>query len=1363
VADCESLALQGDRGREVVTSERWKQVESVFEQALELPVAERSQFLQRTCDGDEELRREVQSLLNSHARAGSFIDQRNLFVASGEIHRDDATVASGELIGAYRVMRELGRGGMGAVYLAERADGQYQKRVAIKLIKRGMDTDSVLRHFRKERQILAGFDHPNVARLFDAGTTATGLPYFVMEYVQGVPIDEYCNAHSLSIAQRLKLFCEVCAAVAYAHGRGVIHRDIKCSNIFATSDGVPKLLDFGIAKILQPVDGSETLLTTTGLRPMTPEYASPEQVRGEAVTTASDVYSLGVGLYQLLTGQQPYRLKTRTPEEISRAITEQEPARPSTAVGRRDGSSKSQTPNPKLLRGDLDNIALMALRKEPERRYQSVEQFSEDILRHLEGRPITARRVSRPARVWRWSRRNPALVGAASACLLLAIAVVWLLREQFHPRTTPVPEKSIAVLPFEYLSPDKTNAYLSDGTQEEILTRLSKIADLKVISRTSTHRYKSKPDNLPDIAKQLGVAHILEGSVQKSGDAVRVNVQLINARTDSHLWAEKYDRKLTDIFAVESEIATRIANTLQAKLTGSEQRAIAARPTENSEAYQLYLKGRYFWSKRTEEDLLRAIDYFDQAIAKDPKYARAYSGIADCYIVLPFFSKLSPIECRQKAKIAANKAIEIDNHLAEAHVSLGVLLIGGGKIPEAKREFLHAIDLDPNYANAPHWYANNVLVPLGQFDDAIAEFKRALELDPLSAPISANLGSAYAMARRYSDAILQLQKTIELDPGFSYGHGVLGYTFDVSGQFDQAIREYQKAYDLSHDFHLLSPLAHAYGLKGDREKAFQLLQQLQDLERQNLVWNFGFALVYLGLNDKNEALNRLEQSYRTGEGSISYIKVDPMFAPLRGDLRFEKLANKIILPELMAQGAPNKSSIAVLPFKPLTAEDRDQVLEMGMADTLITKLSSSRAIIIPSMGSVRKYVGSQQDPLAAGRELQVGSVLEGNVQRSGDRIRVSARLISVPDGASLWAGTFDEKFTDVFSVEDAIAQKVADALALRLTGEEQQRLTKRYTENVEAYQLYLTGRYHWARLIPQEIRTGIGFFRQAIEKDPNYALAYFGLAEANRSLAITSDVPSKDSLPQAKAAAMKALEIDDSLAEAHASLSFSLIWYDWDWRGGEREAERAIALNPNSAMAHFARAHALSDLGRHDEAIAEQARAIELEPVFLLLNALQGMFLYHARREDQATVQLEKTLQIDPNFWIAHLMLGKVYAQQRKYPEALAEFTKAKDFSHGNSEAIGSIGYVAGLAGDKAKALAVLDELKVRSAQSYIPPCNIALVYNGLGDNDEALRSLEKAVDQRDVRLTLLKVDPRWDSFRSNPQFIAILKRIGLQ
>jgi TolB-like protein/Tfp pilus assembly protein PilF len=495
---------------------------------------------------------------------------------------------------------------------------------------------------------------------------------------------------------------------------------------------------------------------------------------------------------------------------------------------------------------------------------------------------------------------------------------------------------------------------------------------------------------------------------------------------------------------------------------------------------------------------------------------------------------------------------------------------------------------------------------------------------------------------------------------------------------------------------------------------------------------------------------------RLSRGMIAAVLV--LIAGVIGFVLFQNAHRSIVAP-----AAISHKQIAVLPFKPLSAEPRDEALELGMADSLITKLSNSKEIVVRSLTSVRKFIGLDQDPVTAGRELQVNAVLEGNVQKSGDHIRVTARLINVDDGSSVWAGAFDEKFTDVFAVEDAISQKVADALAVRLTGEEKQRLTRHYTESTEAYQLFLTGRFHYAKLIPLEIRTSIGFFQQAIEKDPNYALAYFGLAEANSALAMTSDVPSKDCLPQAKATAKKALEIDDSLADAHAALATSLIWYDWDWAGGEREAKRAIALNPNSAHARFVYADLLSDEARHDQALIEIARARQLDPIDLLYSALEGMDFHHARRDVEALARLQKALDLDQNFWVTHLILGYVYTQQRKYPEAIAAFNKTKELSHGNSESIGSIGYVAGLTGDKTAAQAVLDELKTRSAQAYIPPCSVALVYNGLGNQTEAIRQLEKAVDDRDVKLSFLKVDPRWDSFRSNPQFMAILKRIGLQ
>ena len=461
---------------------------------------------------------------------------------------------------------------------------------------------------------------------------------------------------------------------------------------------------------------------------------------------------------------------------------------------------------------------------------------------------------------------------------------------------TLAPNKSIAVLPFDNLSGDPQNAYFSEGVQDEILTRLAKIAELKVISRTSTQRFKSAPEDLRQIAQQLGVANILEGSVQKANDQVRVNVQLINALTDTHLWADTFDRKLTDIFAVETEIAKTVADMLQAKLTGSEQHVIAARPTENSEAHQLYLKGRFFWNKRTGNDLKKSIDYFEQAIAADPSYALAYAGVADGYVFLPGYNAGAPRDCYPKAMAAAKKALELDDTLAEAHTTLALAIwYYEFDFAQANREFQRAIELNPNYAIAHQQYGNNTLSALGRFDDAIGEGKRAVELDPLSLIINADLGTDYYFARRYDESIAQLRKTVELDPGFYYVRLNLGEALAAKGALDEAIAEYQKAHALNDDPFALGLLGHAYASSGNKAEALKILDQLKELSKQHYVSAYSFAVLYVGLGDKEEALRWLEQAYQDRAGNdIGWIRVDSILNPLHGDPRFEAIAEKII-------------------------------------------------------------------------------------------------------------------------------------------------------------------------------------------------------------------------------------------------------------------------------------------------------------------------------------------------------------------------------------------------------------------------------------------------------------------------------------
>jgi TolB-like protein/Tfp pilus assembly protein PilF len=459
-----------------------------------------------------------------------------------------------------------------------------------------------------------------------------------------------------------------------------------------------------------------------------------------------------------------------------------------------------------------------------------------------------------------------------------------------------IPEKSIAVLPFDNLSRDPDNAYFAEGVQDEILTRLAKVADLKVISRTSTQHFKSTPDNLPQIAKQLGVAHILEGSVQKAADQVRVNVQLINAASDAHLWAESFDRKLTDIFAVESDIAKTIADTLQAKLTGSEKISIAKVPTANTEAYELYLKGRFFWNKRTGADLKRAIDYFNQAIAKDPNYALAYAGLADSYTLLSVFSAASPHDSIPQARAAAKKALELDNTLAEAHASFGRILSGYDyDFERAIAEFERAIQLNPNYATSYHWISNGPLTARGEFDRAITEGKRAVELDPLSMVDNADLGQIYFYARRYDEAISQVGKAIEIDPHSYLAHYYLGQIYQLQGHLTEAIVEYQKAVELDDDPQALAFLGQAQARIGQHDKAQKILSRMTEEAKSRYVSAYSFALMFIALGDKERAIDALERAYREGAANdIITIRVDPMLEDLRGQPRFEALAEKIV-------------------------------------------------------------------------------------------------------------------------------------------------------------------------------------------------------------------------------------------------------------------------------------------------------------------------------------------------------------------------------------------------------------------------------------------------------------------------------------
>jgi TolB-like protein/Tfp pilus assembly protein PilF len=477
-------------------------------------------------------------------------------------------------------------------------------------------------------------------------------------------------------------------------------------------------------------------------------------------------------------------------------------------------------------------------------------------------------------------------------------------RETAKSQTPPRPyeaqsvanAKSIAVLPFDNLSRDPDNAFFAEGVQDEILTRLAKVADLKVISRTSTQKYKSAPDNLREIAKQLGVMHVVEGSVQKSADQVRVNVQLINAMTDAHLWADTFDRKLTDIFAVESEIAHTIADILQARLSGSEKSAMSKKPTENSEAYELYLKGRFFWTKRTSLDLPKSAEFYNQAIAKDPNYALAYAGIADCYVLYPDYGVSDPAESYPQAREMALKALSLEPTLGSPHAALGLILTNWDRdYKKAIAEFDLAIQRDPNYATAYQW-KNTALVAIGEFDSAIASSKKAIALDPLSLIVNADLAFNYIYARRFDDAVAQSRKTLEIDPNFHVVQGYLGWALQFKGQLPEALREFRAAANATDEPFSRGLLGQACARAGLRDEAQQILARLEEQARTKFVTGWVIAAIRLPLGDKDGAMAALEKAYEQHASEILPLKYDPLFDELHGDPRFEALVQKISSP-----------------------------------------------------------------------------------------------------------------------------------------------------------------------------------------------------------------------------------------------------------------------------------------------------------------------------------------------------------------------------------------------------------------------------------------------------------------------------------
>jgi len=1047
----EAIPPKGGTTNQAMTPERWKQVEEIFNATLDRPVDEREAFLAEACGDDPSLRQQVEHLINCHEQAGDFIEAQ--VTSPDSTLQDDAVTLQldlmiGRQVGAYKLVREIGRGGMGAVYLAVRADNQFRQRAAIKLVKRGMDTDFVIRRFRNERQILAALNHPNIARLLDGGATDDGLPYFVMEYIEGMPIHRYCDTRRLTVAERLKLFRQVCAAAHYAHENQVIHRDIKPGNILVTEDGTPKLLDFGIAKILDPDLAADTMdPTVTAMRLMTPEYASPEQARGEQVTAATDQYSLGVLLYELLTGHRPYQLRRRAAHEIARVISEEEPERPSEMVSRTreatasDGKrtielspkeiSRDRNSSPEELRreltGGLDDIVMRALRKEPQRRYGSTQDLSQDINLYLQGLPVTTPAyvavagqyfdaetaalpvMSEPDRagndpspiveaaILTRAARKTSVIYAAVIAVIAASALFFYFRpratqpdtsapadaavrltnslsDETLPKVSPdgtkiaflsnddgtyelyvmnvdgsglrrltsnslqegapawspdgrlvfgstrdfnpeiyitgdlgnlnarpaaaVVTKSVAVLPFRPKVPSETEKLLGVGLADVTTNKLGQIKQLSVRPASASRNYLESDLDPRRIGAELGVEYVIGGALSRDGASLSLELWAFSLRENRNVWEAKIDEKLKDITALQSSIAEGILRFLMVEPGEMGQRFFVKGATEDSEAYQLYLAGRYHWGKRSVAGINEAIKSFEGAIRRDPKFAPAYAGLADCYTLLQLYQTLPPSNSYRRAKENALKALDLDDSLAEAHASLAYVKFHFDRDRRgAEASFRRAIDLNPSYATAHHWLAIS-LSAMGRHDEAIAAIKDAERLDPRSAIIKTAAGMIYTYARRFDRGLDECRRALELNPALFQAHRMMRWIYQATGRYNDAFAAYLKEREFSPgatEDDWLVVLAQLQAVGARREEAQVILKRgiaASSPVREGDFQPFEIAVAYALLGEHDRALEWLAKSEAVKSYNFNFALVDPRLDNLRSDPRFIGLMKK---------------------------------------------------------------------------------------------------------------------------------------------------------------------------------------------------------------------------------------------------------------------------------------------------------------------------------------------------------------------------------------------------------------------------------------------------------------------------------------
>src|SRR5437667_1018298 len=1233
--------------------------------------------------------------------------------------------------GDYKLLEEIGRGGQGVVYRAHQKS--LNRTVALKVIGLGQwATKTHLKRFRLEAEAAASLEHPGIVPIHEVGERE-GTCYFSMGFIEGDQLDAVVRRELMSVRRAEELIAKVARTVHYAHEHHILHRDIKPGNILLDRQGEPHLTDFGLARLVE----TESTITRTMEVLGTPSYMAPEQAVGNdaAITSATDVYGLGAVLYQLLTGHPPFAGGTTF--ETVRLVLDTEPRQP-------------RLLNPKIDR-DLNTICLKCLDKDPQRRYASALALAEDLERWLKHEPIRARRTGLFTRGRKWLRRSPSIAVMAAMLLVLAVplgVMIWKTESERSLLSNPAPpEKSIAVLPFSNLSKEQENAFFTDGVQDEILTDLAKVADLKVISRTSVMPYKSAmPRNLRQIGQQLGVVHVVEGSVQRSGNRVRVNAQLVDARTDRHLWGQTYDRDLADVFAIQSEIAKTIADQLQAKLSPREEDAIQRSPTSDISAFDLYARAKNILLRTgsiPKADTLQAVDLLTQAVARDPSFFDAYCQLAFAHDALYFFGDDHTSARLALAEAALQAASRLRPDAGETHLARGQNLYWAyGDYDGALAELEVARQ---TLRNDPRIFDLTGLIQRrqGRWEESTRNLERSVELNPRDiGTMGLGVASNYLLLRRYAEAKPWLARALAFEPNDAFTKVWLAYvdfawkadTRPLHQTIDSIRATNPAAVPSIAEFWLVCALGErdaaaakdaliALGeepmtfavenvpfnrpfaegviarMTEDDEKARSAFTAAR-AEQEKIVQaqpNYaparcGLELLDAGLGRKEEALREgrravellpVEKDSMNGTNMVKYLaaiaawvgdknlaceqlasiirrpsnlsygqlKLLPFWDPLRGDPRFEKLVEESKQPVALqssTSSAPDKS-IAVLPFENLSRDPDNAFFADGVQDEIVTDLARVADLKVISRISVMPYKrGMQRNVRQIGQQLDVAHVVEGSVQRTGNRVRVNAQLVDARTDRHLWAQTYDRDLADVFAIQSEIAKTIADQLQAKLSPREKNAIELPPTSDISAFDLYTRAKNILLRasFVATAGNAGlleaVDLLNQAVARDPSFFDAYCQLAYAHDALYFYGADHTSARLALAEAALQAASRLRPDAGETHLARGQNLYWGYLDYDGALAELEVARQTLPNDARIFRWMGLIERRQGHWEESTRNLERAVELDPrdIELLLAGVAGNYSL-LRRYAEAKQWLGRAMAFEANNVFKEVLVGR--------------------------------------------------------------------------------------------------------------------------